>query len=87
MELNLVAAVAFGVLLVYVLFRIMLKPIRLALFLCYRSAMGLIMLLAFNLFAPYLELQLPINPVTALLAGALGLPGIVLSVFLVHFWS
>lgn len=87
MELNLIVAIAFGLLVVYVLFRIMARPIGLALFLCYRSAMGLIILLMFNVFASRIDLQLPVNPVTALLTGVLGLPGIALSVFLVYFWS
>lgn len=50
-------------------------------------ALGGIFLFLFNLVGQTVELRIPINPVTALVAGGLGLPGIaalaVMKLFLV----
>lgn len=58
------------------LVRLVMAPIRLAWKLLVNGLVGLACLWLVNLAAGVTGLFIPINPVTALIAGALGLPGI-----------
>lgn len=56
--------------------RLVMAPIRLAWKLAVNGFVGLVSLYLVNLASSVTGLYIPINAVTALIAGALGLPGI-----------
>jgi inhibitor of the pro-sigma K processing machinery len=58
------------------LVRLIAAPIRLVWKLAVNGAVGLVCLWLVNLAAGMTGFVIPINPVTAVVAGALGLPGI-----------
>lgn len=58
------------------LVRMLLAPIKVLSKLLLHTGCGFACLLLINSIAPFTGIQLPINPVTALTAGILGLPGI-----------
>ena len=63
-------------LLAVVLVRTMLLPMKLAVKVGIHSACGFVCLWLLNLTAPFTGIVLPVNAVTILTAGFLGLPGI-----------
>jgi inhibitor of the pro-sigma K processing machinery len=66
------------IVLVAVFAQILMKPIKLIWKLLVNSAIGLLLLLVANFIGQYFDLSLPINIVTVLMAGFLGVPGILL---------
>ena len=65
------------VLLVFLLLRIIAMPVKLTIKLLLNSACGFICLWLLNWISGFTGIFFPINPVTAVIAGFLGLPGIV----------
>lgn len=66
------------VLLGIALIRLLLRPIRLMVKLALYSASGFLCLWLLNTAAPFTGIYLPINAVTVLISGTLGIPGIAL---------
>lgn len=66
------------VLLGIALIRLLLRPIRLMVKLALYSASGFLCLWLLNTVAPFTGIYLPINAVTVLISGTLGIPGIAL---------
>ena len=64
------------VLLVFLLLRIIALPVRLGVKILVNSACGFACLWLLNWIAGFTGIFFPINPITALIAGFLGLPGI-----------
>lgn len=60
------------------LFRLMLLPLRLGWKLLVNGLCGLLSLWLVNLTAGLTGFSIPINPITALIAGSLGIPGLAL---------
>ena len=83
-DIPIILAYVVGVILLYVIARIFLLPFRLVIKLIYNGVVGGIMLWLFNLVGSHLGFVLPINPITALVAGFLGLPGVVLMIL--YYW-
>ncbi|MFZ5967194.1 MAG: pro-sigmaK processing inhibitor BofA family protein [Bacillota bacterium] len=81
-ELNVILAYAFGLILLYILGYILLVPIKFIVRLLYNGIIGGIMLLILNLIGGFFDIHVGINPITALIAGFLGVPGVVLMVVL-----
>lgn len=71
-----------GVTLVYALARALLLPVRLAVNLLVDTALGVAAIAAFNLAGSFFGVGLPLNPVTAVISGILGVPGIAMLVAL-----
>lgn len=71
-------ALLFTLFLIYIIARIMLKPIKLVLKILLNSFVGLIYLWVINLIGGFLSFHIGINLVTILIAGFLGLPGVLL---------
>lgn len=83
MELHVVFAYAFGVLLLYLIARVLVLPLRILLRLLYNALVGALLLAFVNFVGSFvIGVYLPINPVTALVAGFLGIPGVVLLIAL-----
>ena len=78
MDQNIILMYGFGLLLIYVLIRLLFTPLRYTIYILYHAAIGGIVLLLLNVVGGLVGLHLPINPVSAISVGYLGLPGLVL---------
>ena len=78
MELTVIIAYLFGLMLLYILARLLLIPLRLAIRLLINGVIGGLLLWLVNLLGMFVGVYLPINPITALVAGFLGIPGVIL---------
>lgn len=70
------------VLAVMLVFKLFSLPIRLVFRILINTAAGFVLLLIFNYIGMYLGLSIGINIINALLIGILGIPGLLLLVFL-----
>lgn len=70
------------VLAVMLVFKLFSLPIRLVFRILINTAAGFALLLLFNYIGMYLGLSIGINIINALLIGILGIPGLLLLVFL-----
>ena len=77
-EFNVVLAYVLGIILIYLVGRMFLMPIKLIFRLVYNALIGGAMLWLLNVAGTYIGFNIPINPITALVAGFLGLPGVIL---------
>ncbi|MEG6584223.1 pro-sigmaK processing inhibitor BofA family protein [Dendrosporobacter sp. 1207_IL3150] len=77
-ELNVIFAYAFGIILIYLIGRVFLMPLKLIFRLIYNGIIGGIMLWVVNLIGGYVGFTIGINVITALVAGFLGIPGVIL---------
>lgn len=77
-ELNVVFAYAFGIILIYLIGRVFLMPLKLIFRLIYNGLIGGLMLWVVNLVGSYVDFTIGINAITALIAGFLGIPGVIL---------
>lgn len=93
MDWNLVAAYGLGLLLVYVLARLLFLPAKWLVRILYQAALGAIALVLINAAGTALAwlgvpgLHLPVNPVTAAAVGLLGIPGLALVAALRILWG
>jgi len=79
---QILVAYLLGLLILYILIRARYVPVRLMLFLLYNGVAGGLLLWVINLVAQFAGLHIGLNPVTAVIAGILGLPGIAALLFL-----
>ncbi|WP_244834021.1 pro-sigmaK processing inhibitor BofA family protein [Clostridium sp. BJN0001] len=70
-----------GILLLYVFIKFIKWPIKILL----NGVIGVIMLFAFNFAGSLINFSLPINAITALIAGFLGIPGIIMLIVIQLF--
>jgi inhibitor of the pro-sigma K processing machinery len=77
-DVNLIFAGLLGVFLIWIIGKILLKPIKLVVKLLYNSIIGLVLLLVLNFVGGFFGLTIAINLVTVLVAGFLGVPGLIL---------
>jgi inhibitor of the pro-sigma K processing machinery len=80
-EWSVLLAFGVGIFLIYVVGRMFMMPIRLVFRLIYNGLIGGAMLWLVNLAGSYIGFTIAINPVSALIAGFLGLPGVILLIF------
>lgn len=85
MDLNVIVAFALGVLLIYLIGRVMLIPLKLVFKLIMNGIIGGIVLWVINYFGAYINIHIPLNPITALIVGFLGIPGVVLLLVIQQF--
>jgi len=78
MDYAAILAYAFGLLLLYVVGRALIMPLKIVIRLVYNALVGGVALLLLNLVGGYFGLHIALNPVTALVVGFLGVPGVVL---------
>lgn len=82
MELNVIAAYIFGLILLYIIGRVLLTPLKFILKLIYNSLLGGVLLYLINFPMGFFGIHVGINPLTALIAGFLGVPGVILLIIL-----
>jgi|GEM_PF-64006 len=86
-DFSVVLAYAFGLLLLYIVGWLLVMPLKFILRLLYNGIIGGLMLWILNLAGGFFNVQVAINPVTALIAGFLGIPGVLLILFSSIFCS
>ncbi|HMM23096.1 MAG TPA: pro-sigmaK processing inhibitor BofA family protein [Selenomonadales bacterium] len=77
-DFNVVIAFAFGILLIYLIGRLFLMPLKLIFRLVYNAIVGALVLWALNYVGGHFGFTIAINPITALVVGFLGLPGVII---------
>lgn len=77
-DFSVILAYAFGLLLLYVIGWLLVVPLKFILRLIYNGIIGGLMLWLINLVGGFFHINIAINPVTALIAGFLGIPGVLL---------
>jgi len=77
-DYNVLVAYAFGILLLYVLVRLLFVPLRWTLVVVYNALLGGVALWLINAVGHYVGLHIGLNFITALVAGFLGIPGVLL---------
>ena len=70
---------------VYIIGVLLVLPIKIVVKLVINGIVGAIALFVINIFGGFIGLTIGINPITALIAGFLGIPGIILLIFLQYF--
>ncbi len=78
MDYAAVLAYAFGLLLLYIVGRVLIMPLRIAVKLLYNALIGGVVLLILNFLGGYIGLHIALNPITALVVGFLGVPGVLM---------
>ena len=81
-ELGVILAYAFGLILLYIVGWILLVPLKFIIKLIWNGIIGGIMLLLVNLVGGIWGISIVINPITALIVGFLGVPGVGLLILL-----
>ena len=82
MEIGVVLAFLFGLFLLYILGMLLVVPTRLLIKLIANGILGGILLLIVNLIGKFLGFSIVINPITAIIAGIFGIPGVILLIVL-----
>lgn len=67
-----------GLLLLILFFKIIAKPIKWILKLLLNALLGLVILVVVNFFGAFIGLKITVGWLSAIVAGVLGLPGVVL---------
>lgn len=75
---NLIMISLIGIIVITLFIYILLGPMRLLWKLIINSVFGLLLLLVTNFVGSYFTFMIPINLATVLIAGFLGMPGIIL---------
>jgi len=81
-EYNVILAYAVGIVLLYILGRLLLVPMKVVMKLVYNAILGGIALIALNFAGSLVGFQIAFNLASAFIAGILGIPGIALLVAL-----
>lgn len=79
MELvNVIMAALFLLVIIIIIAQVIMKPIKILWKITLNSVIGLLLLLVVNYMGNFFDFNLPINIITVLIAGFLGIPGIFL---------
>lgn len=81
-ELSVIFAYALGLILLYVIGYLLLFPFKWIIKLIYNGIIGGILLLVVNIVGKLVGFSIVINPITALVAGFLGIPGVIMLIFI-----
>jgi len=73
---NVILAILFLLVLLYFIAQVFMKPVKLLWKLLINSLIGLVLLVLVNFLGGYFSFSLPINIISVLVAGFLGIPGI-----------
>ncbi|SHH23065.1 inhibitor of the pro-sigma K processing machinery [Thermosyntropha lipolytica DSM 11003] len=76
--LNIVMAAVLLLVIIYIITQVVLKPIKILGKLIINSVLGLILLIVTNYIGAFFAFKVAINLLTVLIAGFLGIPGVLL---------
>jgi inhibitor of the pro-sigma K processing machinery len=80
--IDVIIAFAIGLALLLLLGKLLITPLKLLMKLLINGVIGGVMLWVLNTFGAYIGVMVVINPVTALIAGLLGVPGVIMILLL-----
>ena len=78
--------VVIGVLLLWLIIKLFSTPIKWALKLLLNALLGFVMLFVFNFHGGFIGLELTVGWLSAIVAGILGIPGIILLLLIENFF-
>ena len=78
--------VVIGVLLLWLIIKLFSTPIKWALKLLLNALLGFVMLFRFNLLGGFIGLERTVGWLSAIVAGILGIPGIILLLLIENFF-
>ncbi len=84
--LNLAIYVIIGGLLLWLIIKIFATPIKWALKLLLNAVLGFVMLFVFNFLGGFIGLSITVGWLSAIVAGVLGIPGIILLLLIENFF-
>ena len=70
---------------IYIIGMLLVLPVKMIMKFVINGLVGAIMLFIINIFSGLIGITIAINPITALVAGFLGIPGVLLLLFLQFF--
>lgn len=76
MSISVVLAFVGALLALYIICKLFTLPIRLFFKLLYNGVIGGVLLWMINFIGAYVHFSVPLNPITAVVAGFCGLPGV-----------
>ncbi len=76
-DLNIILAFIFGLMVLYLLARVLVYPMRILTKAVGNSLVGAVLLILFNLLGGLVGLSVGVNVVSALVVGFLGVPGLI----------
>ena len=82
MNYGIVFAAFFHLILIYIVVRVMFKPIKWLVKLIVNSILALVGIMVINIIGNYFGYHLPINPVSVIGVGVLGVPGLLLLILM-----
>lgn len=82
MEMSVFLTFGGALILIFLLGKALLFPIKVLLRIFVNSILGAVLLLVLNAIGVNLGMVIPVNPVTALVAGILGIPGVIMLILL-----
>lgn len=77
-NVNVIIAVLFLLVILYIVAQVIVKPVKLLWKILLNSVIGLVLLMLTNFLGGYFTFNVPVNIITVLIAGFLGIPGILL---------
>lgn len=83
-EVGILLAYAFGIFAIYVIGYLFLVPIRLLLKLVVNSLLGGLFIIVVNFIGGYWDFFIPLNILSSVIVGILGLPGAILLVLQIY---
>jgi inhibitor of the pro-sigma K processing machinery len=78
LNLNVIFTFALGLILLFLVAKLLFGPLRIVGRLIWNALLGGVLLYVINVVGGNVGLHLPLNPVTALVVGFLGIPGVIL---------
>lgn len=82
MGIEVIFAYIFGIMMLFLLAKLLLIPIKIVWKLAVNAVVGGITLLLINFIGGFFGLYIPINIITALITGILGVPGVIMILIL-----
>lgn len=79
---SVILAYAVGIIVLFIVGRVLLVPMKVVLKLVYNALLGAIVLIVVNFLGGYIGFHLALNVITAFVVGILGVPGFILLVVL-----
>lgn len=77
-EIGILLAYGFGIVLLYIVGYLLLAPLKVIFKLILNSILGGVFVVIINFLGDFLTIHIPLNAITAIITGFLGIPGVIL---------
>lgn len=86
-DINVVLAIIFMIMVLYLLAKLLVRPMKIFIKVAVNTVGGLVLLVAFNFLGSFAGISVGVNLLTALIVGIMGIPGIIGLIFLQSFYT